>query len=496
MLLPNLDPGGRAGRPVYQQIADHLRGQIETGALSFGSRLPAIRSLASELGVNRDTVSLAYEALADEGLVESTVGRGTFVRSPAARSGERELLATALSPGVERLLRFEYARPRFMAAEGVVALHSLIPDPGLYPVAAFRRCLDRVLVQGGAELFLYGGPQGHPGLRERIAERLSDAGAEVRADEVVLCHGASQGLSLAMRLFAESGETVAVESPTYHNVLATLVGLGLEVAPIEMLPDGPDLDLLDRTLARPDVKAFYTIPTFHNPLGTTTCVARRRALLAIAARHGKPVIEDAFEADLRYRGRSIPPLLALDENGLVVHLMSFSKSLFPGVRIGALVARDRAVDGLVALKHATDLSDSLPLQAAMEAFVADGSYDRHLAKLRRTLRQRRDALLESLAAEMPQGTTFTEPDGGYQVWVELPFEIDTRDLLADAARAGVLFAPGSQFLPDGGPSRALRLAIAQVSVEEIAQGIRALAQVVESRRDIRTPERKATGVHL
>ena len=493
MRLPDLDHSGQSDLPVYQQIASQLRLQIESGEVAAGTRLPAIRALAKDLRVNRDTVSMAYEALAAHGLVESTVGRGTFVRRERA---EAEQVAVALSPQVEQLLHFDAGRPRYPAVDNAVSLNSLVPEASLYPVKEFRRCLEHVLDGGGAELFLYGDTQGHLGLRDAIAERLRKADVPVAASEIVLCHGASQGIALAIRLFASQGDTVAVESPTYHNVLGTLVSFGVRAAEVPMNSDGPDLDALDRLLARPEVKAFYTIPTFHNPMGTTTGVAHRRALLRVAARHGKPIIEDAFEMDLRLRGQQVLPLAALDEVGSVVHLSSFSKSLFPGVRTGALAARGRAVEGLVALKHASDLADSLPLQAAMEEFIRAGHYDRHLERLKPILRSRLDCMLEALSELMPEGTQVTEPEGGYQVWVELPFEVDTRDLMADAARAGVLFAPGSHFLPDRGPSRGMRLTIAQAEVSEIRRGIEALAKVVNSASTTRRPEPLTAGAHL
>ena len=247
------------------------------------------------------------------------------------------------------------------------------------------------------------------------------------------------------------------------------------------------------------MKAFYTIPTFHNPLGTTTRVEHRRSLLAIAERHGKPVIEDAFEMDLRYEGRAVPSLAALDEAGLVVQLCSFSKSLFPGARAGAIVARGRTVEALVTLKHATDLSDSMPLQAALAELVSSGVYDRHLTKLRRVLRERRDAMLDALARHMPDGTTWTRPEGGYQLWVELPdepFEIDTRDLLADAARAGVTYHPGASFLPDHGASRGLRVTVAQADVDQIGRGVEALGRVVRERFEQDPAARQAAAVQL
>jgi GntR family transcriptional regulator/MocR family aminotransferase len=281
-------PGGFAP-PVYQQIADQIRDEIEALSLRAGSRLPPIRDLARELGVNRDTVAQAYERLVAEGLLESSVGRGTFVARahPPSDAAPTQLAFSALT---ERLLEFERARPRFGSGRDAVPMHTLVPDPALYPADAFRKTLNRVLVDGGAELLLYGGPQGDPKLRAALAARLSGDGLRVDPDEIVLCHGASQGIALALRLFTQSGDAVAVEEPTYNNALGAILGLGLSVAPIPVGDDGLDLDALARALARPEVKALYTIPTFHNPMGTTTSLEHRRALLEIASRCGKPVV--------------------------------------------------------------------------------------------------------------------------------------------------------------------------------------------------------------
>lgn len=482
--------------PVYRQIAAHFRAEIEAGRLGAGDRLPTIRELAGGLGVNRDTIALAYEELAREGLLEATVGRGTFVRARPAASARPEPFEPVLAPGVERLLDFERARPRYAAPAGTVPLHSLVPDPSLYPVDAFRRSLSRALAAGGRELLRYGGPQGHAGLRDALAARLCATGMEVSADGIALTQGASEGIALALRLFAAPGDTVAVEEPTYHNVLATLLALGLRAAPVPIRDGAPDLGALERTLERSDVKLFYTMPTFHNPLGTSTGLAHRRALLAVAARAGKPIIEDAYEMDLRYAGKPVPPLAALDERGLVVQLFSFSKSLFPGARVGCITARGRLVDALVALKHATDLGGALVLQAALADFVTSSGYDRHLARVRRALLGRRDALLAALAREMPEGTRWTTPEGGLQVWVELPGGIDTAELLPDAVRAGVLFAPGVQFRHDRRPSSGLRLSLALAGEDEIRRGAAVLGRVVRERLGAERPSAVDEGVYV
>lgn len=489
--------GERTPRPVYRQIADQIRAQVGGGGLREGDRLPPIRDLARQLGVNRDTVGLAYEALAAEGLVESRVGRGTFVRGarPAAgRPGPAPEIR--LSASADRLLDYERGRPHYGGARDAIPMHALVPDPALFPVDGFRRAVNRVFSEEGAALLGYGAPQGHAGLRQVLAERLRAAGTRVGPESVVLCQGASQGIALALRLFAEAGDSVAIEEPTYQNALGTLVGLGLRPVAVPMRADGPDLDALDRALARPEVKLFYTIPTFHNPMGVTTSLAHREALLRVAARHGKPVVEDAYEMDLRYGGRPLPSLLALDESGAVVQLTSFSKSLFPGVRSGAVVARGRLVDALLVLRHAADLGGALPLQAALADFVRTGAYDRHLAGLRRVLRRRRDALLAALDAHMPEGSAWTRPDGGYQVWVELPAPLDTRDLLADALGAGVLFAPGYQFQHDGRSSRALRLSLALADEEALREGARRLGRIARERLASGAAARSPAPVHM
>ena len=498
-----------SAEPAYQQIARQIRRAIESGDRAPGERLPAIRALAGEIGVHRDTVALAYESLGEEGFVEARVGAGTFVRSTfapcaeavrddASGSGvpyEREV-ELALAPPVERLITLENLRPRYAPDEETVALHRLIPDPRFYPIDEFRACVDAALREEGAELFSYASPEGHLELRRAMSERFGRFGIRHAAEEHVLCHGASQGISLALRLFTQPGDQVAVEVPTYANVLSAFAGLGLTAAPVAMDDEGADPDALDRVLAKPEVKAFYTIPSFHNPLGTTTSLERRKQILSVAERHGVPVIEDGFELDLRFRGKEIPPLAALDEAGIVVLLFSFSKSLFPGVRVGSLSARGRVLEGLVALKHATDLSDAPLLQAGLSRFVRSGGYDRHLARIRKVLRSRHAALEEALSSSMPAGTRWTSPDGGYQLWVELPDALDTRDLLSEAARAGVLFSPGTLFMPDARPSNALRLTVAAANEDEIARGVAALGEVVERSGEARRTAGRRPGNHL
>lgn len=479
--------------PVYRQIASELGARIESGELAAGERLPPIRRLAEELGVNRDTVALAYDELAGTGAVTARVGSGTFVGG--TRVGDPAIrIAPVLSSAAEQLIEFQRARPALGENGAAVAMQELAPDPALYPLREFRSVLNRVLAREGGELLGYGEPRGDQRLRSAMALRLEGHGVATSAEDLVITQGATQGISTALRVFAEPGSAIAVEEPTYANVIASVLAEGLRPAPVPMTTAGVDLDALARVLARPEVRAFYTIPTFHNPMGVTTDLAHRRALLALAAKVGKPVIEDAYEMDLRFRGAGVPSLAALDRHALVVQLLSFSKSLFPGARVGAIRAQGRILEAVVALRSAADLGGAPLLQAALAEFVDAGHYERHLRRLRRDLRARFAVALASLEAEMPAGVSWTRPEGGYQIWVTLPAGVDARHLLPEAARHGVLFVPGDQFYYPARFSRELRLSVAKTPADEIRAGVRALGRAIRSA--VARPAPRNAGVQL
>ncbi len=480
--------------PVYRQIASELHARIERGELAAGERLPPIRRLAAQLGVNRDTVALAYDELADAGAVTARVGRGTFVRSSSTAGSTPARIEPALSSAAERLIEFERARPAFGPGGSAVAMQELAPDPTLYPLREFREALSRVLARDGGALLGYGDARGDPRLRGAMARLLEAHGVPTSADDLVVTQGATQGISTALRVFVEPGSAVAVEEPTYANVIASVLAGGLRPAPVPMAQAGVDLEALARVLARPEVRAFYTIPTFHNPMGITTTLDHRRALLDLAAEAGKPVIEDAYEMDLRFRGSRVSSLAALDTRGLVVQLLSFSKSLFPGARAGAIRARGRTLEAILALRSAVDLGGSPLLQAALAEFLESGHYDRHLSRLRRDLRSRFAAAFEALESEMPPGVSWTRPEGGYQIWVTLPPGSDARRLLPEAVRHGVLFVPGDQFYYPARASRELRLTVAKTPEDEIRSGVRALGRAI--RGALARPSPRSTRVQL
>jgi DNA-binding transcriptional MocR family regulator len=503
MLIP-IERG--ASETVSRQIVQYLRRAIDAGRLRPGTKLEPIRQLARELGINRETVAAAYHELEVLGLTESTVGRGTFVRvqgaaavGPATNAAPEPPIEPVFARRCGALLADATSRVDYSAPANAIHFERLIPDPSLVPHEDFRKALNRALLKGGAPLYDYGDPRGSERLRGALVERLARCGIECAVDHVVITAGSTQGFAIATTLLCDPGDAVVVEAPTYPWACVALATLGLRVAPVATDEGGLDLAQLDAVLARGGVRLIYTMPSFHNPLGTSTTVAHRKQLLQIAGRYGVPILEDDFEKDLRVRGRGAPPLRALDTRGLVVYLSTFSKALFPAARVGWLVAPRRIAEAAVRVKRTMDITTSPIVQAGLAQFLREGSYDRHLRRVVRELGQRLTAAERAIAAHFPPGSRCVSPEGGYLMWVTLPEAIDTYALLPEARRAGVVYAPGQIFFAEESRSSALRLSLAQTTVPEIERGLRLLGEVAHAalpRGRRRPTAQQAAAIHL
>jgi GntR family transcriptional regulator/MocR family aminotransferase len=463
--------------PLYRQVSEQIRTWIASGKLEPGEKLPPSRELAETLGVNRNTIASAYEELAKAGDVRSHVGQGTFVAAGASESPRAPL-------------RFRFSRAAVASAErvqkpGVASGHpdpidfaTLVPDEELFPVEPFREVLDRVLRREGKTLLQYGPAAGYPPLRAYIAERIRERGVAADAENVLIVNGSQQGLDLICRSLLDPGDRVALETPTYTIVLPLLAQYHAEMEPIPMTERGMDLDALEIVLERSRPKLVFTMPTFHNPTGLTMDLDSRRRLLDLAARYSAPVVEDDFDSELRFEGNALPPLKALDERGLVLHIGTFSKGLFPGLRLGFVVAPPPVVAALGRAKLIADYHTSLLLQAAVLEFCREGLYDRHLKRLVAIYRGKSRTLMGALERFFPADVSWTRPEGGFAFWVTLPGGLSADAILEESARAGVLFTPGSNFFTRGEGDRYLRLSSSRVPSERIEEGIERLGAIL------------------
>ncbi len=477
--------------PLYQQISDHLRTGILSGNLAPDTRLPASRTLAHDLGVNRITVESAYADLEAEGLIYSRVGSGTYILPlndiqplPKDESGtswplwqqlaqQSNIGSGAMTP--EEMLRAAgHPRP--------ISFASGSSDARLFPAEEFRKVLQTVMRRDGISALDYGEPAGHMPLRTTIAHILGSQGLQVRPENVLITAGSQQALSLVTQLLLRPGDVILVESPTYSGALDLFRALGFRIVTVRVDKQGMQVELMEKLLQQHHPRLIYTIPNFHNPTGTCLSGARRHQLIVLADRYNVPILEDDFVGDLRYEGRTQPALKALDPGGRVIYVSTFSKMLMPGLRVGFLVAEGPIFDGLVQFKHASDLATSSLVQRALEAYVTVGRYQAHLRRSSLEFRRRRDAMSAAIRQRLPAGVHADVPQGGLFFWIRLPDGISADELLPLACEKGVNYAPGSGFFADPGCGKNwLRLNFTAQAPQEIDEGIQRLAKAIRAK---------------
>lgn len=466
--------------PLHLQIARGLRERILKGAIPAGGKLPASRKMAEALGVNRSTVVQAYHTLWSEGLTEGYVGRGTVVRPTTAAGGAP---VAALSWGALLAAGREEADGevrdlvRLLAREDVISLAAGLPAPDLFPMEELADAARSVLEEGGRSLLYWCDTLGYEPLRKTLADRFTNT----TPGEVMILSGSSQGIFLVARALIEPGDTVAVGSPTYLGALQTFRGAGARLAGVPVGPEGMDLEMLESVLSRTPPKFIYTVPTFQNPTGSTMPLERRRRLLDLAYRYGVPVVEDDPYTPLRYEGEPVPTLKEMDTRGFVIHISSFSKILFPGLRVGWMAAPKRFVDSITPAKYLQDLFTNSHAQAVVHEFLRRGLLEKHLEKVRREYGRRRDRMVNALRRHCPR-FEFTVPEGGYFLWCRLPRETGARELLREALRKKVSFITGEIFCPDGQGLDRIRLNFASHEPETIEEGVRRLGAATRSIR--------------
>jgi DNA-binding transcriptional MocR family regulator len=476
----------QADKPLYLQVADQLRTQIESGELASLTRLPASRALAKQLGVNRITIVNAYAELEAEGLVVSRVGSGTFVAGESAGSPPQlnEMAypppwsgsATLRQPWNANQMVAEMTR--LAQQPGVISFAGGAPASEFLPVNEFRRALNEVLRRDGAEALQYEQVTGYLPLRETIAEQLQEQHIRVSGKDILITAGCQQALDMALRVLTRSGTSVLmVEDPCYLGLLDLIKARQVTPVGIPLDEHGLRVDWLEQLIQRHRPQLIYVTPSFHNPTGVTMPMERRKALLEIATRCGVPILEDTSYDELRYEGEPQPTLKSLDTADIVLHAGGFSKTLVPGIRIGYLIAPPLLHRRIVATKQTADIFTSPLNQRALHAYLQSGHFSHHLQQVCQAYRERRDAMLTAIERYFPAETRWRRPEGGMYIWVEMPPDGPTAtDLYLAAINYNVAFAVGSVFSASGSFSNALRLNFVTYPPQQIEEGIRRLGK--------------------
>lgn len=458
-----------AEEPIYRQLIDSIRQQIEQGILHPGDRLPASRDLADMLGISRISVVNAYAELQAAGQLSAHTGRGTFVAGPTAHPSDPHLLPSiAANPIVQSI-------HKLAQQPGIIAFSGGAPAEEFLPVQAIRQSINAVLDRDGAAAVAYEETEGYAPLREAVSDYVASLGIESKPEQVLITGGCQQALDLAVQALLGEGDILLTTNPTYLGILDIARIRRVNVIGVPVDSDGMQLDYLQNALEAHRPHLIYLAPTHHNPTGTVMPIHRRRQLLRLATDYNVPIVEDGVYHELSYAGEPPPPLKALDENGIVLYASGFSKIVLPGTRIGYLIAEGPTWERILKVKQAADVCTPGLNQRAMHHYLQTGALVGHLERVRQACRDRREVALAAAKRYLPAGTQWAEPPGGLYLWIELPHNGPTAaELYVSAIQHGVAFAIGSMFHTDGTGAYYIRLNFGAQPPDQIEEGMRRL----------------------
>lgn len=471
----------QAVKPVYLQIRDRFSRLIKSGTLKTGDRLPSIRSLAKNIQVNKLTVIEAYNILEADGLIHASPGSGYFVNpetlidlpSQSNFAPEQKVII----PQQKSASFFDIYQLSVQAKSQPGAIDFSSGFPISSGLKDLQRHARRAMKKVTETLFNYDFPQGQIVLRQQIAKMLIQLGLELSPENLIITNGSKQGLSLVMNHYLQPGDWIVTESPTYYGSLEIIENIGARIIGIPMQGSGINLELLEQYLQSHHPKLIYTVSTLQNPTGITTTLQHCQQLLALAEKHNCLILEDNAYEGLNFEPVP-PPIKSLDGSDAVIYTGTFSKTLMPGLRVGYILATGKHYRPLLEQKLFHDLHVSTVSQAIVSEYLASGHHRHHLNHLRASNLCSRNAMLQALERYFPEEATWTVPNGGLFLWVQLPAEISLVSIARQAWSENVFVYPGMPFFPGQKGYNALRLNFSH-SPEVIEQGIAILGKLLK-----------------
>ena len=460
----------------YESVIRNIGVAIETGALLPGDRLPSLRAMSSKSRVSISTVMKAYLELESEGQIEARPQSGYYVRHrfrdiPAPRISNPELQPMRVDS-----FNFHFDVLNAMADTSIVPLGAATPAPELLPVAELTR-IARQIANSHENAYGYEEVSGNKKLRAQIAFHMLEAGISAHMDEIIITHGGTEALYLALSTLAGPGDTVAVESPCYFGYLQILEDLGIYALEIPTDPEtGVDIEKLSQALDSHPVKACILQPNFNNPFGCLTPDDKKRALAKLFAARNVPLIEDDIVGDLPFSGVRPRAINSFADGENSIFISSFSKMLAPGFRIGWIWTRNHR-PALLRRKMAVSMNSNRPAQLTLAEYLAAGRYGKHLKSYAQKCKKQVGLVSAAVGRAFPENTRLTRPKGGFLLWAVLPEEIDT-DILYDKALAeGIGIAPGSIFTSQKRYRNCLRISCAHPYSERIESALKRLGEL-------------------
>ncbi|AWX56508.1 PLP-dependent aminotransferase family protein [Brevibacillus brevis] len=486
-------------RPVAIQVKEYIKRLIIKGALQVDQKLPSTREMSSLLKVSRNSVIAAYEGLEDDGFAYAIPGKGSYVTAMVGHLDANKGGADGSdSWQIDWKARMnEYAvsaaeldimKQGIRTKKGAISFTSIAPDEQLFDLGDVRRAfMDRMAIEGQV-LLNYGYAKGYKPLIDYLKRYMENKGVDLSGKDMLITSGFTEGFDIvlsALRPSARRGAAIC-ENPTHHTAIKNLKLQGFEITGIPMESDGIDVEQLEAVLQKQTTSfdLAYLTPSYHNPTGIVMSPAKRSAVLNLLMRYQIPVIEDGFNEELRYSGAHVAPLIAtVGQGNGVIYIGSFSKVLFPGLRVGWVLGDKALIDNLESIKRARTIHTSTIDQSILYQYLLNGNFDKYVKKARMEYKRKYELTKACCEAHLPE--VQLTGDGGLHLFLTFPSDVNTRQLLEACTEHGVIFTPGDRFfIQEGMGTNTLRLGFSRVTDENIERGIQIIGK--QARRFLET----------
>ncbi len=475
-LIIVLDPTRE--QPLFLQLASAIAEDIRRGRLRPGEALPGSRELAEYLGINRNTVIAGYKELSAEGLVDSRMGGGTFVAQPLAAPITPSRLPP-VNPTYAFASTLPPAYPMHLPTPGTLVLSRSTPDVRLLPARALACAFRRAIGQQGRRVLTYTDPRGHVRLRTELSAMLTRTRCLLTgADDVLITRSIEQGLDLVARTLIAHGDNVVVEAFGYPPARRILKLAGAQLLPVSVDHDGLDVDALETLLAQHPIRAVLLTPHHQFPTTVVMSAVRRARLAQLALAHRFAIIEDDYDHEFHYEGKPVLPIAAGAARANVIYVASMSNLLAPGLSTGFVVAPPPVLERLIALRATSDAQGDAAVECAIAELFEDGELLRHVRRMRRIYRDRRDALVAALVRHLGSALDFQVPEGGMALWARADDGIDVTAWSHAGEREGVLFSGALEFDIHHREQPYLRLGFSYHDSTELDEAVRRMARAL------------------
>jgi len=465
---------------LYLQVANGVEKMITDDILKIGDKLPSVRLLSEEYGISMGTAFQAYYHLEGKGLVESRPKSGYYVRFNFKRF-----------PDLPKVIQPEPISSEVSVKDTIASIYGdvaspikmnfaiAVPDASLLPTAKINKSVIHALRKSKDHCIGYENTQGNIDLRKQIVKLAFNWGGKFKTDDIIVTSGCLEAINLCLRAVTQNGDTVAVESPNYFGIYQSLENMGLKVVEISSNPStGLDIDCLEKSIDKFNVKACIVTPNFNNPSGSCMPEENKKRLVEVITKHNIALIEDDIYGEL-YFGRSRPRTCKYyDTKGLVMHCASLSKSLAPGYRIGWTIP-GKFTEDVKQIKRISDISSPSLTQVDMTHFFGNGRYEYHLKNLRKALHTQYLKYTQAIIQYFPEGTKLSRPQGGFVLWVELPEKVNASKLRLEAMKHHISVVPGKIFSVRCNYHNFIRISFGKPWNEDMDYGLMMLGKIVK-----------------